>query len=118
MKMLQRLCEGHNVQIQEYLQIQSENLQTVDLVSLTVELLSCMSESIDGHTIHLIVQVRMRVICLYGVELCLACRRSTRWWKCRRDVSKTKSPFSMVRSWSPSTLFCAATHTLAVLTMR
>ena len=58
LKMLQRLCEGHNLKLQNYLREQSDNIQTTDLVSLTVELLHVMIETIDNYTIPLVMQVR------------------------------------------------------------
>ena len=57
LKMLQFICDGHNSTLQNYLREQPDNIMSIDLVSLAVELMHCMSESIDDHTIHLLVQV-------------------------------------------------------------
>ena len=56
LKLLASLCEGHNTALQDYLREQSDNIRTTDLVSLTVELLHVLIESLDSHTMPLVVQ--------------------------------------------------------------
>ena len=75
LKMLQFMCEGHNSKLQNYLRVQPDNILNIDLVSLSVELMHVMSESIDSHTIHLLVQVGS---CFVGTRPHFDCRRSTR----------------------------------------
>ena len=56
LKLLENLCEGHNVELQNYLREQTDNIRTTDLVSLTVELLHVLIEGLDNHTMPLVVQ--------------------------------------------------------------
>jgi hypothetical protein len=57
LKVLQMMCEGHNRDLQEYLREQPDNIRSIDLVTLTVELLHVVAEKINGDTIHQIDQV-------------------------------------------------------------
>ena len=61
LKMLQQMCEGHNLQMQNYLREQPDNLSTIDLVTQSVELLHVMTENIDEKTLPLVVQVRNKL---------------------------------------------------------
>ena len=55
--MLKQLCEGHNTRMQNYLREQRDNLVSIDLVRLTVEVLHVLSESIDSRTLVLVSEV-------------------------------------------------------------
>jgi hypothetical protein len=51
------LCEGHNAVVQNYLRAQGDNYHSIDLVTLTVELLHVIGERIALNTIDQINQV-------------------------------------------------------------
>lgn len=57
LRFLQLLCEGHNEDLQNLLRLQSNNLQSYDLVAETALYLEAMERDIDPTNIHLASQV-------------------------------------------------------------
>eukprot|EP00053_Salpingoeca_punica_P017480 m.168492 g.168492 ORF g.168492 m.168492 type:complete len:2590 (+) comp17217_c0_seq4:243-8012(+) len=56
LRVLQLLCEGHNSQMQNYLREQPDNMRSIDLVSMTVELLRTLVTDITDDNIELVIQ--------------------------------------------------------------
>ena len=54
---LQLMCEGHNLEMQEQLREQTGNIRQVNLVTLCVELLHVLVEDITAANIDVLVQV-------------------------------------------------------------
>eukprot|EP00039_Didymoeca_costata_P001936 m.56376 g.56376 ORF g.56376 m.56376 type:complete len:2661 (+) comp11036_c1_seq1:86-8068(+) len=55
-RLLQLMCEGHNVVIKSYLHEQPDNMRSLDLVTETVTFLDMAIQEIDKDNIHLLIQ--------------------------------------------------------------
>eukprot|EP00056_Hartaetosiga_gracilis_P010415 m.153526 g.153526 ORF g.153526 m.153526 type:complete len:2653 (+) comp13309_c1_seq5:67-8025(+) len=56
LRVLQYMCEGHNLKIQNYLRDQPDNIHPINLVNVAVEFLTSSLEEISPDTIELITQ--------------------------------------------------------------
>jgi len=57
LRLLQLLCEGHNLALQNYLRVQSNNYQSYDLISETAALLEAIEKDIDSTNLDQAVQL-------------------------------------------------------------
>lgn len=69
LQMLQQMCEGHYNDMQEYLREQPDNLRSIDLVTLSVDVLNLVITDINDKSLSLVIQTLGTLI--DGVQGCI-----------------------------------------------